>query len=156
MDANFAFRYHLCLISITFIHLLLFFTLTWFSFWPELIPWMMPSWARCRKFPESFPQLLWVSFKSDHPKSISQLSWAFGLLQRYDFFFLFFVRKESKFLSPWHWKIEEFQKIWKKVEEYLRLLETYGGIWFSLFLMGSLRKLILFFRPNGTTHEINS
>ena len=61
------------------------------------------------------------------------------------FSFFFFVRKESKFLSPWHWKIEEFQKIWKKVEEYLRLLETYGGIWFSFFLMGSLQKLIFFF-----------
>ena len=34
--------------------------------------------------------------------------------------------------------------IWKKVEEYLRLFETYGGIGFSLFLMGSLRKLICF------------
>ena len=33
---------------------------------------------------------------------------------------------------------------WKKVEEYLRLFETYGGIGFSLFLMGSLRKLMCF------------
>ena len=31
--------------------------------------------------------------------------------------------------------------IWKKVEEYLRLFETYGGIGFSLFLMRRLGKL---------------
>ena len=41
--------------------------------------------------------------------------------------------------------VAETRKIvWKKVEEYLRLFETYGGIGFSLFLMGSLRKLICF------------
>ena len=34
--------------------------------------------------------------------------------------------------------------IWKKVEEYLRLFETYGGILFSLFLLGRLRKLACF------------
>ena len=32
--------------------------------------------------------------------------------------------------------------IWKKVEEYLRLFETYGGNRFSPFLMGSLGKLV--------------
>ena len=34
--------------------------------------------------------------------------------------------------------------IWKKVEEYLRLFETYVGIRFSLFLVSGLRKLICF------------
>ena len=34
--------------------------------------------------------------------------------------------------------------VWKKVEEYLRLFETYGGNRFSLFLMRSLGKLICF------------
>ena len=34
--------------------------------------------------------------------------------------------------------------IWKKVEEYLRLFETYGGILFFLFLVSGLRKLISF------------
>ena len=34
--------------------------------------------------------------------------------------------------------------IWKKVEEYLRLFETYGGNGFSPFLMSGLRKLISF------------
>ena len=34
--------------------------------------------------------------------------------------------------------------IWKKVEEYLWLFETYGGNRFSLSLMGSLRKLMCF------------
>ena len=34
--------------------------------------------------------------------------------------------------------------VWKKVEEYLRLFETYGGNRFSPFLMGSLRKLMCF------------
>ena len=34
--------------------------------------------------------------------------------------------------------------IWKKVEEYLRLFETYGGNRFSLFLMSGLRKLACF------------
>ena len=34
--------------------------------------------------------------------------------------------------------------IWKKVEEYLRLFETYGGNRFSLSLMRSLGKLIIF------------
>ena len=34
--------------------------------------------------------------------------------------------------------------VWKKVKEYLRLFETYGGIGFSLFLMGSLGKLSRF------------
>ena len=31
--------------------------------------------------------------------------------------------------------------IWKKVEEYLRLFETYGGNRFSFFLISGLRKL---------------
>ena len=40
---------------------------------------------------------------------------------------------------------DEIKKIvWKKVEEHLRLFETYGGNQFSLSLMGSLRKLIIF------------
>ena len=34
--------------------------------------------------------------------------------------------------------------VWKKVEEYLRLFETYGGNRFSLFFMGRLRKLSFF------------
>ena len=34
--------------------------------------------------------------------------------------------------------------IWKKVEEYLRLFETYGGNQFSLFLMSGLRELVGF------------
>ena len=34
--------------------------------------------------------------------------------------------------------------VWKKVEEYLRLFETYGGNRFSLFLMSGLGKLMLF------------
>ena len=34
--------------------------------------------------------------------------------------------------------------IWKKVEEYLRLFETYGGNRFSLFLMKRLGKLVSF------------
>ena len=34
--------------------------------------------------------------------------------------------------------------VWKKVEEYLRLFETSGGIWFSLFPVCLLRKLVLF------------
>ena len=34
--------------------------------------------------------------------------------------------------------------IWKKVEEYLWLFETYGGIGFSLFLMKRLGKLVSF------------
>ena len=43
-------------------------------------------------------------------------------------------------LSHFLWNI----LIWKKVEEYLRLFETYGGNRFSLFLMSGLRKLISF------------
>ena len=34
--------------------------------------------------------------------------------------------------------------VWKKVEEYLRLFESYGGNRFSLFLMSGLGKLVLF------------
>ena len=34
--------------------------------------------------------------------------------------------------------------VWKKVEEYLRLFETYGGNWFSLFLISGLGKLVSF------------
>ena len=34
--------------------------------------------------------------------------------------------------------------IWKKVEEYLRLFETYDRNQFSLFLMRRLRKLVSF------------
>ena len=34
--------------------------------------------------------------------------------------------------------------VWKKVEEYLRLFETYGGNRFSPFLMSRLRKLVSF------------
>ena len=34
--------------------------------------------------------------------------------------------------------------VWKKVEEYLRLFETCGGIWFSLFTSSLLGKLVLF------------
>ena len=39
--------------------------------------------------------------------------------------------------------------VWKKVEEYLRLFETYGGDWFSLFLMKRLRKLACFLGQMG-------
>ena len=40
---------------------------------------------------------------------------------------------------------DEIKKIvWKKVEEHLRLFETCGGIWFSLFLVSFFRKLVLF------------
>ena len=34
--------------------------------------------------------------------------------------------------------------IWKRVEEYLRLFETYDGNWFFLFLVRRLRNLVLF------------
>ena len=40
--------------------------------------------------------------------------------------------------------------VWKKVEEYLRLFETYGGNWFSPFLLSLLRKLVLFSRVHAT------
>ena len=41
------------------------------------------------------------------------------------------------------WKAFAFL-IWKKVEDYLRLFETYGGNRFSLFLMSDLGKLAIF------------
>ena len=60
-----------------------------------------------------------------------------------DFFFSLF------FYSLYHRQIltkrhSSSPLIWKKVEEYLRLFESYGGNRFSLFLMSGLGKLVLF------------
>ena len=44
--------------------------------------------------------------------------------------------------------------IWKKIEEYLRLFETYGGNRFSLLLMSGLRKLISFWRRMGPSMKL--
>ena len=51
----------------------------------------------------------------------------------------YFPRFSAPAPSPPHLRL-----IWKRVEEYLRLFETYGGILFSLFLMSGLRKLPFF------------
>ena len=40
--------------------------------------------------------------------------------------------------------IKEMLFVWKKVKEYLRLFETYGGNRFSLFLIRRLGKLVSF------------
>ena len=54
----------------------------------------------------------------------------------------------SNLLNEFHLNKTIFQDfhyfIWKKVEEYLRLFETCGGIWFSLFPVSFLGKLMLF------------